>query len=142
MPIHEQPHYEVAPSELASWIEQHGVNTWWAIDGDTYLSSRVPTPCRGDELATVLRRTSRHLLVSARDASANGQSITRGDLDRVVDHLGNIYPTDPSLPKPDWSKDRCFWLCWKGEEVEWLLAEDSVATEAFRDVITQPLTNP
>jgi hypothetical protein len=142
MSIRERPHYEIATSELADWIEQQGFNTWWAIDGDTFLSSRVPTPCRGDELAAILRRASRYLLISTRDASANGQTITRRDLDRVVDHLGNLYPVAPSLPKPDWAKDRCFWLCWKGEEIEWLLTEDSAATEAFRDVITQPLTIP
>jgi hypothetical protein len=142
MSIQDQPHYEIASSELATWIEQHGINTWWAIDGDVYLSSRVPTPCRGDELANVLRRINRHLLVQTRDTTANGQIVTRNDLDRVADHLGNIYPIDPSLPKPTWANDRCFWLCWKGDENEWLLTEDSAATEAFRDVITQPLTSP
>jgi hypothetical protein len=143
MAIREQPHYEIAPSELAAWTERHGINTWWAVDGDVYLSSRVPTPCRGDELAAVLRRANRPLLVATHDITANGQIITRNDLDRIADNLGNIYSIDPALPIPSWANDRCFWLCWKGDDAEWLLTEDSAATEAFRDVITQPLiTNP
>src|SRR5580692_8967189 len=142
MAIQQQPHYVIAASELAVWVEQQGDNTWWAIDGDTYLSSRVPTPCRGDELANVLRRSKRDLLILSRESTGNGQTITHNDLDRVVDHLGNnIHLIDPSLPKPSWANDRCFWLCWKGEKTEWLLTEDSAATEAFRDVITHPLTN-
>jgi hypothetical protein len=143
MAIQEQPHYIIAASELAAWIEHQGVNTWWAIDGDTYLSSRVPTPCRGDELANVLRRSNRSLLIQSRESTANGQTITQKDLDRVADHLGNnIHVIDPSFPKPSWANDRCFWLCWNDEKSEWLLAEDSIATEAFRDVITQPLSRP
>lgn len=140
MSIREQPHYELPSSELAAWVEQQGPTIWWAVDGDPYLSSRVSTPCRGDELAAVLRRVNRPMLVAARDSSATGQPITRHDLDGVVDRIGNsIHPINPALPKPKWADDRCFWMCWKGETAEWLLTEDSEATRAFRDVVTEPL---
>ena len=56
MSIHEQTHYEIATSELANWITHHGSNLWWEIDENSYFSSQVPTPCRGEELANVLRR--------------------------------------------------------------------------------------
>jgi hypothetical protein len=141
MAIRDQWHYEIDASELASWIEKQGANTWWAVDGDTYLASRVPTPCRGDELATVLRRSGRPLLVSTCEKNANGQLITCNELDRIANTLGNIYSIDPSIANPEWASDRCFWLSWKGDDAEWLLTYDSAATEAFRDVITHPLTN-
>lgn len=140
MSIREKPHYNLSTTELAAWVEQQGPNTWWSIDGDTYLTSRVSSPCRGDELAAVLRRVNRQLLVSTRDPGAAGQQITSHDLDRVADRVGNsIHQINPGLPKPAWADDRCFTLCWTGETEDWFLMEDSETTRAFKDVVTEPL---
>ncbi len=116
MAIREQPHYEIAPSELAAWTERHGINTWWAVDGDVYLSSRVPTPCRGDELAAVLRRANRPLLVATHEPQANGQVIGPEKLDELAEPLDvSTCPIQPTHPRPKWADDRCLWLCWKDQ---------------------------
>ena len=140
--IHEQPHYELASSELATWIEQQGAEKWWAVDGDPYLSSRLPGACRADEVAAVLRRANRPLLVGDPQlrSDARGQTVTAKELTSLTRRGDSAVFDALSLPVPRWNDDRHFWLCWKGEANEWLLMEDSGATEAFRDVITEPLT--
>jgi hypothetical protein len=139
--IHEQPHYEVSSAELATWVEQQGANTWWSIGEDRYLSSRLSAQCRGDELANVLRRANRTLLVHdpLLRPDARGQTVTATDINSLT------IRTDPAIfesvgqPVPGWANDRYLWLCWSGERNEWTLTEDSEATRAFRDVITEPL---
>jgi hypothetical protein len=137
--IHEQPHYEVSSAELATWVEQQGANTWWSIGEDRYLSSRLSAECLGDDLAAVLRRTNRTLLVHdpRLRPDARGQTVTARDIDSLTAR------TDPAIfhatgqPVPGWANDRYLWLCWKGEQNAWTLTEDSEATQAFRDVITE-----
>jgi hypothetical protein len=90
-------------------------------------------------LAAVLRRANRTLLV--RDPllrpDAKGQTVTSKEINSLTDK------TDPALfeavgqPIPAWAHDRYLWLCWKGEQNEWTLTQDSEATRAFRDVITE-----
>ncbi|MDB5305840.1 MAG: hypothetical protein JWO38_42 [Gemmataceae bacterium] len=141
MSIQDQPHYELPSTELAMWVERRGPNQWWMVDGDRYLGGRVPGPCRADELAAVLRRVNRVLLVADRQnrPDATGQPITADQIDSVVYRLADIMGLAPGQPEPPWANDLCLRLCWKGEPDEWLLMEDSVATEAFRDVIIEPI---
>jgi hypothetical protein len=113
------------------------------IDGDSYLTSRVAMPCRAEDLARILRRTDRSLLVAARDPQAHGQKIGSDKLDELADRLGNnIFQIDPARAKPSWADDQCLWLCWKDGGDEWMLAEDSQATAAFKDVRTSSSGNP
>jgi hypothetical protein len=114
------PHYEVPSSELAAWLEQQGEDRWWNVDGDPLLTGRLTFPCPADELAAELRQINRPLLVQAKkdDAGAKGQPVHRDKLNELVEHFG---------------RDRLLYLCWKeapyGWLREWLLVEDSVATE-------------
>lgn len=143
MSISNGPHYELSSTELAKWVERQGAGKWWAIDGDPYLNSRVPTPCRWDELASVLRRVNRTLLVADPQmrAEATGQPVTANDVDSLTQRLDPAVHEALKVPRPAWADDRSLWVCWKGAANEWTLTEDSAATEAFQDVETQPLTN-
>jgi hypothetical protein len=134
------PHYEISSATLAEWVESRGPEQWWLVDGDRYLTSRIAFPCRSDELAHVLRRVNRTLLVTARDPQAQGQVVRADKLAEVADPLGSsLFQIDPTKPKPIWADDLSLWLCWKGEDDEWMLAENSRATRAFKDVIIDPI---
>jgi hypothetical protein len=137
MSIPEWSHYyEVSADSLADWIERQGTDKWWVIDGDNYLSSRVMSPCPTAALVRVLRQVNRSLLVQTLEPQATGQVVGPDKLDQLTDRLGeDFYKTiNPDLPKPTWVDDRCLWLCWKGQNDEWMLAEDSQATAAFKNV--------
>jgi hypothetical protein len=141
MSIADESHYQISTSELAAWVEQQGPDQWWSVDGDSYLASRVPFPCRADELVAVLRRTDRELLVhdSQHRPDARGQAVTASDLDSLTRRLDPAIHEAFEQPAPKWASDRYLWLCWKGDPTEWTLTEDSGATEAFRGVETRPL---
>lgn len=141
MAIADGPHYEIPSAELAKWVDQFGPNHWWSVDGDPYITGWVGSPCRGDELAAVLRRAARPILVQApaADSSANGQVIGVDAVGGLATLIGDsVYQIDRSQPLPDWADDKCFWMAWKGESCEWLLSEDSDATRAFSTVTTTP----
>jgi hypothetical protein len=132
MSIATTPHYEIASSELATWIEEQGTDRWWSVDGDPLLTGRLAFPCPGDELAEELRRLDRPLLLQDknRNPEARGQRISREELDGLTSRLGdNIHATGA---EPAWADDRLFYLCWKGAPDEWLLVEDSETTERSR----------
>jgi hypothetical protein len=140
MSIVESPHYEVSATVLADWIERRGADKRWTVDGDPYISSRVIIPCRADKLATVLRRANRILLVMTQDRQARGQLIGIDKLDELAEPLSErAFPIPPNHPRPTWADDRCLWLCWKDQkdqDDEWMLAEDSRATAAFKNIIS------
>jgi hypothetical protein len=141
--IAEQPHYEISSAELATWVERQGAEKWWSVDGDPYLVSRLSGFCRSDELATVLRRANRCLLVwdpQLRE-TATGQCITANELDGLLTRPSPAVFEALGQPVPKWATNRFFWVCWKGETNEWTLSEDPETTEAFRDVVTQPRTH-
>lgn len=132
MSIPNEPHYEIAATELAAWIEKQGADRWWNVDGDPLLTGRLMFPCPGDELAAELRRINRPLLVLDKHKSpdAKGQPITHEQLDALVGRLGENVQI--SEPLPSWVADRLFFLCWKGRADDWLLVEDEETTERIR----------
>jgi len=141
MAITDGPYYEIPSAELAKWVDGFGSEHWWSVDGDRYITGWVGSPCRGDELAAVLRRAARPILVQAPpgETSATGQVIGAD----AVKHLGapigdSVYQIDRKMPLPTWADDTCFWMAWKGESNEWLLAEDSDATRTFSTTTTTP----
>lgn len=123
------PHYELPSAELADWIETQGLDCWWNVDGDPRLTSLVTFPCPGDELVAELRRLNRPLLVQVDQADAKGEPIDAGRIDGVVSRLRKAFTLRPDAPEPPWANDRFLYLCWKGSPVEWMLVEDSVATQ-------------
>ena len=131
MGIRDGQYFTLPARELAAWIEQQGGDTWWTVDGDPVLSSRLSFPCPGDELAEELRKLDRDLLVqdTRKRPDANGQNVDRTALDGLVDHLGQhaSVPTGTRFP---WAKDRLLSLCWRDSTEEWLLVEDRETTES------------
>jgi hypothetical protein len=131
MSIQSVPHFEVQSSELAAWMEKHGADIWWNVDGDPVLTERIAFPCPGDELAQVLRRLNRSLLIQdpQKRASAQGKILKSEDIDSLADRLGNnVQYADP---KPVWADDRVFYCCWKGSDDEWLLTEDTETSKSY-----------
>jgi hypothetical protein len=45
MSLRDEPHYTIASSELASWLEMQGTDRWWSVDGDPLLTGRLSLPC-------------------------------------------------------------------------------------------------
>lgn len=134
MSLRDEPHYQVASSELADWLERQGTDIWWSVDGDPILTGRMSVPLPADELADELRRMNRPLLV--RDLNhtptARGQQVTAQDLDQLVGRMGDgVLLTRPG-PRPAWMDDRVFYLSWPDRGEEWMLIEDGQTTEDER----------
>jgi hypothetical protein len=132
MSLRDEPHYRIASSELAAWLESQGTDRWWNVDGDPLLTGRVSFPCPGDELAEELRRINRTLLVQDRrqPPSGRGEQIVARDLDALATRLGDIFGTNG--PPPPWASNRVFFLCWEDRGDEWRLEEDVETTESSR----------
>jgi hypothetical protein len=130
------PHYEVQSSDLASWLEEQAASSWWNVDGDPLLTGQIPFPCPTDELVSELRNLDRSLLIQARkgDLEAKGQPIDVRQIDKLVDQFATNVHSNEKLPP--WTSDRFFYLCWKGSPLEWMLAEDSVTAQQYREEAT------
>jgi hypothetical protein len=130
MSLRDEPHYQVASSDLADWLERQGTDIWWSVDGDPSLIWRISLPCPAD----VLRRINRPLLV--RDLNnapmARGQNITARELNQLVSYFGDDVPCAVSGPRPGEEEDRVFYLAWPDRGDEWMLIEDRRTTEEER----------
>ncbi len=125
-------HYELSSTELASWLEGLA-DLWWNVDGDPLLTGLLSFPSTADELAGILRRLNRPLLVQDRRAEpkGTGELIDGCNLDELATSLGdNIFVTNGA--KPSWAGDRLFFFSWKDTTREWLLVEDGATTESNR----------
>ena len=131
--IQAESHYEISSGELATWLERQG-DAWWNVDGDPLLTGLLPFPSSGEELAAVLRRLDRPLLVQDRRAEpkGKGERIDGNKLDELVTTLGNNIHVINGGPKPAWAGDRLFFLSWKGSRAEWMLVEDRETAESNR----------
>jgi hypothetical protein len=137
MGIESGPHFELASKDLARWLDERAKGTWWSVDGDPVLTGRLSFPAPENELAELLRRLDRPLLVAAfrQSADATGQSIRWERLDDLVDQLRNaVERWPPDTPEPCWAVNRFFWLSWKGGKGgEWMLVEDRETAKAFAE---------
>jgi hypothetical protein len=134
MSLRDEPHYQVASTELADWLERQGTDIWWSVDGDPYLTGRISFSCPADVLAAELRRINRPLLV--RDLhnalTARGQRITAQELDNLVSYFGDDVPCTASGRRPGEEDDRVLYLAWTDRGDEWMLFEDGETTAAER----------
>lgn len=132
MSLQNEPHYQIASSELAAWLEGQGTDLWWSVDGDPLLTGRMSFPCPADELAAELRRINRTLLLQDRrqPPAGRGEQIVAGDVNALATRLEESVPTNAT---PPWATDRLFVLCWEGHDDEWLLVEDGETTERSRE---------
>jgi hypothetical protein len=108
--IADSSHYLVQAGHLASWIEAQGEGTWWRVDGDPLLMSRLMFPCPPDELAGELRKINRPLLVSDPNEAGHEEEVVPGDLSRLVECEELGVPV--------------LYLSWQGDSNDWLLIED------------------
>ena len=131
MGLRDEPHYRIAASELAAWIEGLGADRWWNVDA-------VPAPHRPAQLSLPRGRArcrapliNRPLLVHDRrqPASGRGEQIFARDLDKLVTRLGDNVHGVKTAP---WVDDRLFFLCWVDRGDDWLLVEDEETTESSR----------
>lgn len=106
------PYYTISAEELASWLDGQP-DSWWIVDGDPVLTSHVDFPCPSEELSAELRRVSKPLrMYDPREKSkAQGEAVR-------VDQLDDMADTDNN------SQARTYLLCWDGDDIQWLLAED------------------
>jgi hypothetical protein len=128
-----EPHYRIASTELATWLERQGLDVWWTADTDYVLTDRVFVPCPADELIPVLRRLNRTLLVldPNKNPEAHGQMIGAEDLDALASAPGDHMTFNGEKP-PWWAREREFCFCWEGSDHEWELREDVRTTEEER----------
>jgi hypothetical protein len=133
MSLRDEPHYQIAASELADWLERQGTDIWWSVDGDPSLIWRISLPCPADVLAAELRRIDRPLLV--RDLNhapmARGQQITAQKLDELVADRDDV-PCAVSGRRPGTGNDCVLYLAWPDRDEEWMLLEDSPTTDLYR----------
>lgn len=132
--IKERPHFELAPKTLAAWLMDQGTDRWWSVDGDPFLSSLIAMPCPADELAELLERIDKPLLIhdpKERDTS-RGQRIERWEeLNGLCLRLRDNEKIEPSEGQPPWLENRFFALCWKNRNDAWLLIEDLETTADY-----------
>jgi hypothetical protein len=121
--IRDLPHYRLSSSELARWLDAQGGESWWSVDGDPLLMERLNFPCQGAELAKLLRRIDKPLLLlDARTQPAgHGEMIGAASIDDIAD--------------ADQSHDeRVLQFCWEIEpEGGWLLCEDLESQQLASD---------
>jgi hypothetical protein len=129
------PHYEIASTDLAAWLEEQGKDRWWNVDGDPLLTGKRAFPCPASDLAAELRKINRPLLVQAKkdDSDARGQPIGKGHLNELVGHFSDDLQVPSGAEVPPWGTDRLLYLRWKGAPDDWLLEEDSETTEDMLD---------
>jgi hypothetical protein len=135
MSVRDEPHYRIASSELADWLEAQGEDIWWTVDGEYLLGDRLPLPAPADELAPLLRKINRTLLVAdQRDTPiGRGETITAQDLDGLVKRLGDNIILRKG-PRPLWMSNRTFALVWEGlDDAWWMLKEDQWMTQVERE---------
>ena len=115
--VKQQPHYSLLPDDFAAWLEGQP-KCWWFVDGDPLLTGQIDFPCPGDELADVIRRIDKTLLIldNASGSSACGERIDPSRLDELSDRDNRL-------------KERTFLCCWEDADVDWLLIEDTEAAQ-------------
>jgi hypothetical protein len=117
--------YVISSEELARWLEgQPG--SWWLVDGDPVLTSRIGFPCPSDELAEELRRIGKNVIIYTDKAVGvdDGRQIDSRVLPRLAD-TNNRYHEQNLLAR------------WQTSDIEWFLSEDKSAAEAFGDDATE-----
>ena len=114
--------YVISSEELARWLDNQP-ETWWLVDGDPLLTSKIGFPCPSDELADELRQIGKNIIIYTDKAIGvkDGGQIDSRVLPRLADTENRYH-------------ERNFLARWQSSDIEWLLSEDKSAAEAFADV--------
>lgn len=115
-------HFAISSQDFARWLDSQP-GTWWLVDGDPELTSRIGFPCPNDELADELRRIDRDLVVYTNRPVGleDGQQLDSQGLSQLADIDNRRH-------------ERNFLVRWEDSDIEWLLSEDKSAAEAFSNV--------
>ena len=112
--IRDLPHYRLSSSVLGDWLDMQGKEPWWSVDGDPLLMERLNFPCPGAELAELLRRMDKPLLMLDARANSRARGETIGAT--AIDDIANADLTHD---------ERVLQLCWADDSDRgWLLCED------------------
>lgn len=117
----ELPYYTIGANDFAAWLDRTP-QTWWTVDGDYLLTSRVDFPCPGEELSREIRAIDRSLQIfDPRSVTQEkGSSIEIDEIDKLADTKNN-------------SRAKTFLMSWEGDDTQWLLSEDTEASEALSE---------
>jgi hypothetical protein len=112
MSLKSDPHYTLSSVELADWIESQP-DKWWSVYGDDELLLTVDAPSPGDELAPVLRRAGKDILVwdKTPGSKARGERIKADRLPGIA-HYGAL------------RHNMTFVMAWADSDDVWELVED------------------
>lgn len=132
MSVKDKPHFEVASRDLAEWLMRQGPDLWWSVDGDPRLMRSLALPAPASELAEILTRVDKPLLIAdpKNRPDSQGQMIGVERIDDVVQRFADELGDQTS--KTPWLEDRVALMCWKDRGDNWLLIEDGETTETFQ----------
>lgn len=111
------PYFTIDAEKLAKWLDGQP-DSWWFVDGDPVLTSRVDFPCPSDELATALRQQGQSLKIFDPRAQpkADGEAAPIDELNKLADTANN-------------SGAKTYLLSWEADDNQWLLVEDPNAAK-------------
>jgi len=130
-PISAGPHYEIHSTELAAWLLAQGPDVWWSAYPDPRLGGQISMPASAEDIAPILVRLNRLLLVRARDPEARGQRIDAAKVGELTEQRGAR--SNGQGPRPLWANNRILILAWKDRDTPWELVEDLLTTLVFKD---------
>lgn len=113
--------YRCEPQLLAKWLEKQP-GTWWFVDGDPYLTSKMDFPCPVDELTEDLTSEKQLVVVISERNLPDVDSL------ETVDQIDDL--TDQVAPDRS-ASDRLLLCRWEHSDDEWLLIEDQGAAKLF-----------
>ncbi len=122
--------HSISANDLATWIEQLGIERWWTVDGDPLLSGRMILPCPGDELAEEIRKVNLPLVVFEDTNEAPlATPIDATNLSQLAHPAWQVGSFAEKFAAGEaWA--RMLVLAWqRSPDKEWLLVEDADSTE-------------
>lgn len=116
--------YSISANDLATWIEQLGVERWWTVDGDPLLTGRISFPCSGDELAEEIRAVNLPLVVFEETNEAKAACpVDATNLDQLARPAWGIGSFAEEFAAHR-ARARMLVLAWqRSAHLEWLLVE-------------------
>src|SRR5437867_4842130 len=117
MPVCNEFEYPLPVAEIVNWLRRQPPDTWWNVDGDSVLASRLDFPCPWDELADELERINRPLVLNTHKPNPHGRPVSAENLDSFVERT---HRSEDGYH----DSDRLLYLRWRDSREEWALVEE------------------